>query len=186
MKFSTTLLSSLGLVMALAANNLYAAETPTETAALPDVPEHEEHGAHEHGTGTLNITQSEQDIEITLDSPGMNLFGFEYQPKSDADKQAVAAAEAKLWIGANLFGFDEAADCKQTAATLDTTAEDDAHSDVAMSWAFTCTKPDALETVSTKLFSTFSGFHQLNAEWVTNAGASALKLDKDASITLAP
>ena len=157
MKFSTTLLSSLGLVMALAANNLYAAETPTETAALPDVPEHEEHGAHEHGTGTLNITQSEQDIEITLDSPGMNLFGF-----------------------------DEAADCKQTAATLDTTAEDDAHSDVAMSWAFTCTKPDALETVSTKLFSTFSGFHQLNAEWVTNAGASALKLDKDATITLAP
>lgn len=185
MKYPSIILS---LCLALSASNLYADDQK------PAVPAHEEHGAHEHGTGKLSIAQNGKDVEISLDTPGMNLFGFEYLPKSDADKKVVADAEAKLWVGANLFTFDAEAGCKQTAADLSNAAEKpapaaadkgDAHSDVEVAWTFTCDKPDALQTVTTKLFSTFSGFHQLNAEWVTDKGASAQALDKDDTIKLA-
>jgi hypothetical protein len=196
MKLPTILISSLSLMLALSANNLYA-DTSGEAAAKPAIPEHEEHGPHEHGTGRLSIAQRDKEIEVSLDSPGMNLFGFEYLPKSAADKQVVADGEAKLWVGTNLFAFDADAGCKQTAAKLSNAAEKpdaaeaaadkgEVHSDVEASWTFTCEQPEALQTVSTKLFSTFSGFHKLNAEWVTDKGASAVELDKDDTIKLAP
>jgi hypothetical protein len=193
MNFPAILVSSISLMLALSAGNLYAADPQPAVA----VPAHEEHGPHEHGTGKLSLAQSDKAVEISLDSPGMNLFGFEYLPKSDADKKIVADSEAKLWVGANLFTFDAEAGCKQTAATLSNAAEKpdpaeaaeaaakgDAHSDVEVSWTFTCDKPDAVQTVTTKLFSTFSGFHKLSAEWVTDKGASAVELEKDDMIKL--
>jgi hypothetical protein len=191
MNFPAILVSSLSLMLALSAGKLYAADQQPAVT----VPAHEEHGPHEHGTGKLSIAQSGKAVEISLDSPGMNLFGFEYLPKTDADKKVVADGEAKLWVGANLFTFDADAGCKQTAATLSNTAEKpdpaeaaaakgDAHSDVEVSWTFTCDKPDAVKAVTTKLFNTFSGFHKLSAEWVTDKGASAVELEKDDMIKL--
>jgi hypothetical protein len=181
--------SLLGLLLAVYG---YTAQAETGKPA-----EHEEHGPHEHGTGKLSIAQDASKLEISLDSPGMNLFGFEYMPKTDADKKVVADGEAKLWVGANLFTFDTDASCKQTAATLSNAAEKpdageaaadkgEAHSDVEVSWTFTCEKPEALKTVSTKLFSTFGGFHKLNAEWVTDKGASSVELTQDDTIKLTP
>lgn len=172
-------------------------------SAEPDAsPGFEQHGPHEHGTGSLSIAQDGDKLEIGLDSPGMNIFGFEYMPKTDADKETVAAGEAKLWVGANLFTLDADAGCKQTAATLSNGPEEhhddeadhdehdhdkgEVHSDVEASWTFTCEKPEAAQSVTTKLFSTFSGFHKLNVEWVTDKGASSATLEKDDTIKLAP
>lgn len=153
-------------------------------------PAHEEHGTHEHGTGHLSLAQNAKEIEITLDTPGMNLFGFEYLPKTPADKQTVAEAEAKLWLGSQLFTFDADAECKQVAAKLNNAANQatngETHSDVEMAWTFHCEKPDALQTVSTKLFTTFTGFHQLHVEWLTDKGSSSVELSQDGAVTLTP
>ena len=63
--------------------------------------------------------------------------------------------------------------------------EGEAHSDMDVTWAFACTKPAELKEVSTKLFAAFpEGFQKVKAEWVTDKGASAQELDKDATLKL--
>lgn len=187
----------LGLALGAYVSIASADSTATAAADKAADPGFEQHGTHEHGTGKLSIAQDGDKLELGLDSPGMNLFGFEYMPKTDADKKTVADGEAKLWVGTNLFIFDADAGCKQTAATLSNAPEkpdaDEAehdkgevHSDVDVSWTFTCVKPEAVQSVTTRLFSTFSGFHKLNAEWVTDKGASSATLEKDDSIKLTP
>ena len=60
---------------------------------------HEEHAsldAHEHGVASLNVALDGQTLEIQLQSPAMNLVGFEHEAKSDADKAKVASEITKL------------------------------------------------------------------------------------------
>ncbi|WP_016772972.1 ZrgA family zinc uptake protein, partial [Pseudomonas sp. R62] len=58
--------------------------------------EHGSLGAHEHGVGRLNAALDGQTLELELESPAMNLVGFEHAATSDADKAKVAAARAQL------------------------------------------------------------------------------------------
>jgi hypothetical protein len=182
------------LLLCVAMPTSFAADT--KPAATGDEPqEMEQHGPHEHGTGTLSIAQSGKELDIGLDSPGMNIFGFEYMPKTDADKKLVADGEAKLKTGADMFVMDADAGCKQTEANVSTAQEKqdaaeaaadkgEVHSDVEASWKFSCEKPEALHSVTTKLFATFSGFHKLNVEWMTEKKASAVELEQDAAVLL--
>ena len=57
--------------------------------------EHGSLGAHEHGVGRLNAALDGQTLELELESPAMNLVGFEHVATSDADKAKVAAARAQ-------------------------------------------------------------------------------------------
>jgi len=185
----------LSALLLYAAAPAFAADAkPAPTGAEPQGIV-EQHGPHEHGTGKLTIAQNGKVLDIGLDSPGMNLFGFEYMPKTDADKKTVADGEAKLWVGAGLFVTDADAGCKQTEAKVSTAQEKqdaaeaaadkgEVHSDVEASWTFTCEKPEALTSLTTKIFSTFSGFHKLNVEWVTAKKASAVTLEKDDVVKL--
>jgi len=58
--------------------------------------EHGSLGAHEHGVGRLNASLDGETLELELDSPAMNLVGFEHAATSAADKAKVAAVRAKL------------------------------------------------------------------------------------------
>jgi hypothetical protein len=73
--------------------------------------EHASLGAHEHGTARLNAALDEQTLELELDSPAMNLVGFEHPATSDADKAAVAQARAQLEQPLTLFSLPVAARC---------------------------------------------------------------------------
>lgn len=166
---------------------------------------HEEHGAHEHGVGTLSIAIADKVIEINLDSPAANVFGFEHKASSEADKKVVAEASAKLEAGGNLFDFDKAAQCKFEKAELNTgqdelSEEEKAaekeppteenmeanHLDVGVNWVFGCEQPASLKTITPKLFANFPAFERLEVEWVSDQGASAQTLEKDQAINLTP
>ena len=58
--------------------------------------------AHVHGIGTLNIALENQLLELQFESPAMNIIGFEYQPTTAADIQAVKAAQNTLSNAAEL------------------------------------------------------------------------------------
>ncbi|MCJ8203303.1 DUF2796 domain-containing protein [Pseudomonas sp. RGM2987] len=58
--------------------------------------EHGSLGAHEHGVGRLNASLDGETLELELDSPAMNLVGFEHAATSAADKAKVATVRAKL------------------------------------------------------------------------------------------
>lgn len=53
-------------------------------------------GKHEHGVAQLNVALDGKTLELELDSPAMNLVGFEHAASTDADKAAVAKARAQL------------------------------------------------------------------------------------------
>lgn len=75
--------------------------------------------AHVHGLATLNVAFDGQQLELQLESPAMNIVGFEYQPSSAADYHAVAEAERKLKDAQALFTFTNAAHCSLSSITLD-------------------------------------------------------------------
>lgn len=189
------------LLTFLAASPLYADDNhKADSSASDEMHEHEEgheqHGAHEHGVATLSIAAGDEGVEIMLESPAINLVGFEHAASTDEEKQKLADAKAKLEAGAELFVMNSEAECslkeaKVTSALLGNAEESeehdagDTHSDMDVSWSFACSKPAELNEVSVKLFSAFpEGLHKLRAEWITDKGASAQELDKDDTLKL--
>lgn len=174
--------------------NAYA-ETQKSTE-IPVYEEHEEHGAHEHGVAKLSIAIGTEGLEITLDSPAVNMVGFEHIPTTDDDKKKMKDTVDKLEAGDDLFALDAAAECelKDTEVLSALHGDDmeksvlpdaDEHNDVSVTWSYACAKPAALKTVDVKLFSAFpEGFQRINVEWLTDKGASMTVLDKDGSVQL--
>ncbi len=74
--------------------------------------------AHVHGLGTLNIVLENQLLELQLESPAMNIIGFEYQPTTAADIQSVKAAQNTLSNAAEMFAFSPAAQCRLTSVSI--------------------------------------------------------------------
>ena len=71
--------------------------------------EHDEHAsldAHEHGSASLNIALEGNSLELELDSPAMNLLGFEHAAHSTADRAKLASVKRLL---ESLAGGDDEA-----------------------------------------------------------------------------
>ena len=170
-------------------------------------PEH--HAAHEHGVGTLSIAISVEQVEIILESPAANLVGFEHTARTDEEKQKLLAATQTLQAADQLFTLPDAAQCKLDNASINTTIDGshdadhaeanthhdadhaehaaDSHSDIDVTWTYQCANAEAINSLGVKLFSAFpNGFTKLNAEWVTDTGASAAQLTADGELNLQP
>ncbi|MET0068037.1 MAG: DUF2796 domain-containing protein [Candidatus Thiodiazotropha sp.] len=85
--------------------------------------EHRQHGVHEHGVGTLNLAQDGTELHIELDSPAINIVGFEQAPNSEQDHQALQSALARLRDGKALFVLPETAGCRLMSAEVETPLE---------------------------------------------------------------
>jgi len=150
--------------------------------------EHDDHqhtqslAAHVHGVATLNIAIDEQLLEMQLESPAMNIVGFEYTPASAADKQAVADAEQALKNAPLLFKLTQQAQCLLTAVSIDNDLTDQAdahehsavedehhHSDILAHYQFTCTAPDRLKGIDLAgFFKTFPHTEKINVQLITS------------------
>ncbi|MGI0117014.1 ZrgA family zinc uptake protein [Zooshikella sp. RANM57] len=73
--------------------------------ALPATAEVRQHGAHEHGSATLNIAYVDNTLEVELLSPAMNLVGFEHMPENDEQFKQLNSALSKLKQAHQLFGL---------------------------------------------------------------------------------
>jgi len=203
------------------ATNLYAADEHAEHEhekheKMEDSPERVQHGSHEHGAARLTVAKTDVGMEISLEAPAINLFGFGHQANDKEEHQAVQTTKEKLNAGETLFIANKAAKCKLKEVDIESDIvsshekekknahhehEDNhdndkkkhdhdkhdekeaTHSDVDITWLFTCEKPKALESVETKLFSQFpKGFQHLNVEWITSNGAGTVKLEADGSV----
>jgi hypothetical protein len=79
-------------------------------AALAD--EFEQHPPHEHGKVTINAAVDGNQLVIELDSPAVNVVGFEHEPRNDSEHAAVSAAAKLLGNGRGLFTFPKEARCQ--------------------------------------------------------------------------
>ena len=93
---------------------------PLSVYALADG--HKEHSsldAHEHGVASLNIAIDGAQVSLELDSPAVNLVGFEHAASQPEDIAKVAAVQAQLRDASQLFQLPAAAGCSQTSVDLD-------------------------------------------------------------------
>ncbi|MCX4065013.1 DUF2796 domain-containing protein [Pseudomonas sp. S1Bt30] len=169
--------------------------------------EHGSLGAHEHGVARLNAVLDGQTLELELDSPAMNLVGFEHVASSAADKAKVAAAREQLENPVALFNLPKAAGCKVSSQELnsplfgdkpeaDHDDDDDAtdgkgaaahehhhdHSEIHAHYQFTCATPTALGNLDlTQVFKTFPATLKIQVQLIGPSGQQGV----DATATAA-
>ena len=176
---------------------------PVAIAQAADEHDHDhEHGslgAHEHGVGRLNAVLDGQALELELDSPAMNLVGFEHLATSAADKAKVAAARKQLENPLALFNLPKAAGCVISSQELnsplfgdkpeadhddddDHDAKDGAHehhhdhSEIHAHYQFTCATPTALGNLDlTQVFKTFPATQKIQVQLIGPSGQQGVE-----------
>ncbi|MDF9775362.1 DUF2796 domain-containing protein [Pseudomonas baetica] len=174
---------------------------PLAAAHAADEHDHEHGslGAHEHGVGRLNAVLDGKTLELELESPAMNLVGFEHVATSDADKAKVVAARARLEQPLALFNLSKAAGCVVENQELESPlfgdtpdADDDHdedakdedghehhhdHSEIHAHYQFTCATPDALKTLDlANIFNTFPATRKIQVQLIGPSGQQGVEV----------
>jgi hypothetical protein len=162
--------------------------------------EHGSLGAHEHGVGRLNAALDGKTLALELQSPAMNLVGFEHVATSDADKTKVASARALLEQPLVLFNLPKAAGCVVENQELESPlfgdtpdADDDHdedakdehhhdHSEIHAHYQFTCATPDALKTLDlAKIFNAFPATQKIQVQLIGPSGQQGVDVTAKAA-----
>lgn len=179
---------------------------PLAVAHAADEHDHEHGslGAHEHGVGRLNTVLDGKTLELELESPAMNLVGFEHVATSDADKAKVAAARAQLEQPLALFNLPKAAGCVVENQELESPlfgdkpdADDDHdedakdedghehhhdHSEIHAHYQFTCATPAALKSLDlANIFTRFPATQKIQVQLISPSGQQGVEVTNKAA-----
>ena len=81
-------------------------------------------GSHQHGEAHLDIALDGNELVLSFTSPAANIVGFEYEPKTDKERQKVSDAKQFLLDAESWLGVPAAAGCTLKEATFTASAED--------------------------------------------------------------
>lgn len=158
--------------------------------------EHGSLGAHEHGVGRLNAVLDAKTLELELESPAMNLVGFEHLATTDADKAKVAAVRKQLEQPLALFSLPKAAGCVVSTQELESplfgdkpeddhdhatdgkgaAAHDHDHSEIHAHYQFTCATPAALKNLDlANIFKTFPATLKIQVQLIGPSGQQGVE-----------
>ncbi|MDR6918347.1 hypothetical protein J2X66_005242 [Pseudomonas sp. 3296] len=175
---------------------------PLAVAHAADEHDHEHGslGAHEHGVGRLNAALDGQTLELELESPAMNLVGFEHAATTDADKAKVVTVRAQLEKPLALFNLPKAAGCVVAMQELESPlfgdkpdADDDHaedakdehhhdHSEIHAHYQFTCAAPGALKTLDlATIFNTFPATRKIQVQLIGPSGQQGVEVTAKAA-----
>ncbi|MFJ3484519.1 DUF2796 domain-containing protein [Pseudomonas sp. NPDC090202] len=140
--------------------------------------EHGSLGAHVHGVARLDLALDGRTLELELDTPAMNIVGFEHAATTDADKMTLALAKETLLKPHGLFNIPEAAQCSVVKARVesplygdkdeDGDAHEHEHSEIHGHYQFTCGVPAVLNKLDlTQLFKSFPATQTIQVQLVT-------------------
>lgn len=159
---------------------------PFTAAHAHDEHEHGSLGAHEHGTAQLNVALDGETLEIELDSPAMNIVGFEHAPSTPEQKTQAAAAQQRLDEPETLFALPAAAQCTTAQSDVGSPVfgnaaeskghEGHEHADVDAHYQFQCDNPSALASIDfAPFFKAFPGTHKIVVQAITSSGQKGLE-----------
>lgn len=154
--------------------------------------EHGSLGAHEHGVGRLDVVLEGRTLEFELDSPAMNIVGFEHEASNAEDKAKLAAAKEVLLKPHALFSVPEAAECNVVAQKLESPLfgdkadhdhdakaghEEHEHSEIHGTYKFTCNVPAVLKTLDlSNIFKSFPATEKLQVQLISPKGQSGAEV----------
>jgi hypothetical protein len=167
----------------------------------PAVAQHaHRHGAHAHGESRLGLAIEAGRLEIELESPAVDIVGFEHAPRTPAQAKALADARARLADGSALIVSPAAAGCRLDAGRVETKGPiggagqlpaaksgeapkaggDGEHSEIVVRWALNCSAPDKLDRLEIGLFKAFKGMGRITATLVGPKGQRSVTLKRGA------
>ncbi|NLF55292.1 MAG: DUF2796 domain-containing protein [Thauera phenolivorans] len=157
--------------------------------------------AHEHGVAELHVAADADELVIEFASPLESLVGFEHEPRNEAQRAALAAAEARLRDFDSLFSLPVAAGCVLRGVALDSPwlqgaahahlhdaahahARDhvDGHAELVAGYTLRCEEPAALDALGLSLFEAFPRLREIRAERVSAQGQGAATLRPQATV----
>lgn len=145
--------------------------------------------AHEHGAAHLDVALDDHSLELALESPAMNVVGFEHAASSASEKAAIAAAQQWLADPLQLFSIPAEAGCTVAQQQLqsplfaqpssDAAAEHE-HSDVDAHYSLTCAHPEQLRELNLgALFQRFAAMQKIQVQLIGPNGQQGAQLSAE-------
>lgn len=127
--------------------------------------------AHVHGTIKIEMAVEGKTIDIDIDGPSESFVGFEYAPKSAAEKKAFNSASG-LWkkdLITKLFVLDKSLGCRISEASFKQEMENIAsvHSDIEAEGKIICAKDVAGQNMIVAVKKHFPKINKLALELVS-------------------
>lgn len=126
-----------------------------------------EKGKHVHGEVTVNIALDGELLTVELDAPAINVIGFEKSPRSDAERQKVAAVDAWLASGRDIAAVPRNAACRLQGADYTPPKLGTGHADYRARYTFRCRNATALEWVELWALRRLTGVERAAANVIT-------------------
>jgi hypothetical protein len=146
---------------------------------------------HEHGVARLDVAVDPGHVMLDLDTPLDNLLGFEHVPRSDAERDKVQAAVARLREAGALFRIDSGAGCALAGTDLRSAAlqlggpgpapAKEGHGDLEGHFEFRCKDGARAGFVEVGLFEAFPALQRIELQVVTPKGQMKATLRRPAS-----
>lgn len=151
-------------VLALVSVSAFAAEKPIHSHS-----KHKSHKAHDHGVARLDIAADDVVITLQLNSPAMNIMGFEHVAKSESDKKKMTSALETFQTKANeIFIFNSKLECKSEKVTADVDSKEGEHRDVDATFVFRCKSPPLGTLVKVNFGKFFPSMKKIHVQYVSN------------------
>jgi hypothetical protein len=150
-------------------------------AAAGTTKKRHQHGAHVHGTATLNIAIEERTATVELITPAESIIGFEHQAKSAADQKRQATALDLLRHKiSSMVVLDPALGCRFSPTKADVIQQDQEHAEVHSTFAVSCHTPLAGSQLRFGFTKTFPRIQTVNVQLVgvTQQVGARIKRDK--------
>ena len=154
--------------------------------------EYQQHSAHVHGHAKLFVAVDGNALEIMLESPAMNLLGFEHEPESPEQLAAVDKALSDLNNPQALFAISEQADCVLSEKEIEAPYQEKAshhdhdhdnhdakaqtHSDYLARYRFACRNPEQIKLISVHFFKRFPMTESIEVQTISTAGQKMYEL----------
>ncbi len=142
--------------------------------------------SHAHGKGEMEVTVQDGSIRAIFRTPMDSLLGFEHEPKTEAQRAAVAQLKNRLSDPTLFFAPTPAAQCavsgSEASSALFTGKVSGSHSDLEYRFSFKCANLPALSGIDALLFANYPRLHEIRALVVTDKGQRAVTLKKRSRI----
>ena len=148
-------------------------------------------GAHEHGVARLDVAVDAARVSILLETPLDNLLGFEHAPRTDAEREKVAAALVRLRASQAMFRIDSAAGCVPSRVDLQSpqlglgaaagAQVKEGHGELEATFDFNCSQGARAGFVEIGLFESFPGLQRIELQVATPRGQLKATLRRPAS-----
>lgn len=140
-------------------------------------------GAHVHGEAMMQLGIEGHRAEIILDTPAVNIIGFERPPRNEEEEAALESAVEYFRNEPLLEPGQEAERCQLENARVQSAllheegkAPDDGHAEFSVTQELSCTASLAEGGIRAVVLDAYPGIERLRLEWVSDDGQGASEL----------